>query len=76
MYMRTNANKVGVVIKDGTDVTKKDTWFFPGKITELNSGEKVLITEQKGDYYRVRKAEFGAGTWTEGFIKSDKLNLQ
>ncbi|HOI42420.1 MAG TPA: hypothetical protein PK523_05685 [Elusimicrobiales bacterium] len=76
MYTRTNPNKVGVVIKDGTDVLKKATWFFPGKVTELNSGDKVIITETKGDYYKVRKSEVAAGDWTEGYIKSDKLNLQ
>lgn len=78
MYTRTNANKVGVVNDDGTNVTKKDSWFFPGKITELNNGDKVLITEQKGDYYKVRKSQFlgAGGNWTEGFIKGDKLNLQ
>ena len=76
MYTRTNPNKVGVVGKDGADVTKKDTWFFPGKITSLNSGDKVIITETKGGYYKVRKSEVAGGNWTEGFIKSDKLALQ
>ena len=76
MYTRTNPNKVGVVAKDDTDVTKKDSWFFPGKITSLNRGEKVLILQQKGDYYKVRKSAFSGGSWNEGYIKSDKLNLQ
>ncbi|HNW45500.1 MAG TPA: hypothetical protein PKI19_13440 [Elusimicrobiales bacterium] len=75
-YSRTNANKVGVVGSDGADVTKKDTWFFPGKITSLNGGEKVIITETKGSYYKVRKSEVSGGNWTEGYIKSDKLSLQ
>ncbi len=76
MYTRTNPNKVGVVAKDGTDVKKKATWFFPGTAATLNHGEKVLITGQDGSYYKVRRAELGAGNWTEGFIKSDELTLQ
>ncbi|MBI4350358.1 MAG: hypothetical protein HY550_02860 [Elusimicrobia bacterium] len=76
MYTRTNANKVGVVAKDDADVTKKDSWFFPGKITTLHRGDKVLITETKGDYYKVRKSAVSGGEWTEGFMKSDKLSLQ
>ena len=76
MYTRTNPNKVGVVGKDGADVTKKDTWFFPGKITSLNSGDKVIITETKGSYYKVRKSEVAGGNWTEGYINSNKLTLQ
>jgi len=76
VYMRTNANRVAVVAKDEADVTKKDTSFFPGKITTLHRGDKVLVTEQKGDYYKVRKSEFIGGNWTEGFIKSDKVTLQ
>ena len=76
MYTRTNPNKVGVVAKDNTDVTKKATWFFPGKVTSLNSGDKVIITGQDGSYYQVRKSEVADGNWTEGYIKSDKLNLQ
>ncbi len=75
-YARTNANKVGVVGKDGADVTKKATWFFPGKITSLNRGDKVIITAQQGSYYKVRKSDVAAGSWTEGYIKSDKLSLQ
>jgi flagellar biosynthesis/type III secretory pathway protein FliH len=76
MYTRTNPNKVGVVAKDGTDVKKKATWFFPGTAATLNHGEKVIITGQDGSYYKVRKAELGAGNWTEGYIKSDELTLQ
>jgi hypothetical protein len=76
MYTRTNANKVGVVGKDGADVTKKATWFFPGKITELNQGDKVIITGQDGSYYKVRKSEVAGGNWTEGYVKSDKMSLQ
>lgn len=76
MYTRTNPNKVGVVAKDGTDVKKKATWFFPGTAATLNHGEKVIITGQDGSYYKVHKAELGAGNWTEGYIKSDELTLQ
>ncbi len=77
MYTRTNPNKVGVVIKDGTDVKKKATWFFPGDAATLNRGEKVLIIGQDGSFYKVRKAELGGGgNWTEGFIKSNELTLQ
>lgn len=77
VYVRTNANTVGIVAKDGTDVTKKAGWFFPGKITELDKGEKVLIIGEKDDYYKVRKAEFGGGgDWSEGYIKKGKLDLQ
>ena len=76
VYMRTNPNKVGVVSKDGTDVKKKATWFFPGTAATLNHGEKVLITGQDGSYYKVRKSEVAGGNWTEGFIKSDELTLQ
>ncbi|MEI7529421.1 MAG: hypothetical protein WCK76_10805 [Elusimicrobiota bacterium] len=76
MYTRTNPNKVGVVIKDGTDVKKKATWFFPGDAATLNHGEKVLIIGQDGSFYKVRRAELGSGNWTEGFIKSNELNLQ
>jgi len=76
MYTRTNPNKVGVVAKDGTDVKKKATWFFPGDAATLNRGEKVLIIGQDGSFYKVRRAELGSGNWTEGFIKSNELNLQ
>ncbi len=76
MYTRTNPNKVGVVSEDDADVTKKDTWFFPGKITTLHRGDKVIITEVKGSYYKVRKSEVSTGSWTEGYMKSDKLSLQ
>jgi len=76
MYARTNPNKVGVVQKDGTDVKKKATWFFPGTAATLNRGEKVIITGTDGSYYKVRKSENGGGNWSEGFIKSDELSLQ
>ncbi len=76
MYTRTNPNKVGVVSKDGTDVKKKATWFFPGTAATLNHGEKVIITGQDGSYYKVRKSEVAGGNWSEGFIKSDELTLQ
>ncbi|MBU2573876.1 MAG: hypothetical protein KKH28_07370 [Elusimicrobia bacterium] len=75
-YSRTNPNKVGVVAKDGTSVTKKATWFFPGKVTKLNRGEKVIITGEKGDYYKVRKSEVSDGNWTEGYISKGKLSVQ
>jgi hypothetical protein len=76
IYSRTNASKVGVIAKDGTSVLKKATWFFPGEITKLNHGEKVIIIEEKGDYYKVHKSQFAGGDWTEGYIKKEKLNLQ
>ena len=76
MYTRTNPNKVGVVKKDGTDVKKKATWFFPGDAATLNHGEKVLIIGQDGSFYKVRKSEVAGGNWNEGFIKSDELDLQ
>jgi hypothetical protein len=76
VYMRTNANKVAVVAKDDADITKKDTWFFPGKITTLHRGDKVLVLEQKGSYYKVRKSVNMGGDWSEGFIKGDNVTLQ
>ena len=76
VYMRTNANKVAVVAKDDADITKKDTWFFPGKITTLHRGDKVLVIEQKGSYYKVRKSANMGGSWSEGFIKGDNVTLQ
>ncbi len=76
VYQRTNANKVAVMAKDEVDVTKKDTWFFPGKVATLKRGDKVLVVEQKGDYYKVRKSAFMGGGWNEGFVKSDKVTLQ
>jgi hypothetical protein len=76
MYTRTNPNKVGVVAKDGTDVYKKATWFFPGTAATLNRGEKVIITGQDGSYYKVRKSEVAGGNWNEGFMKSGEVNLQ
>jgi hypothetical protein len=76
MYTRTNANKVAVAKDDGTDVYKKATWFFPGKHFTLSRGAKVIVIGQDGDYYKVRRAELGGGTWTEGFVKSGEVNLQ
>lgn len=76
MYTRTNPNKVGIVANDDTSVTEKATWFFPGKITSLNKGEKVLIIGEKGDYFKVRKSEMSSGKWSEGYISKGKLNLQ
>jgi len=76
MYTRTNPNKVGVVAKDDTSVTKKASIWFPSEVASLNRGEKVIITETKGDFYKVRKSEVSGGNWTEGYIKSNKLNLQ
>ncbi|PIU20127.1 MAG: hypothetical protein COT18_03890 [Elusimicrobia bacterium CG08_land_8_20_14_0_20_59_10] len=76
MYTRTNPNKVGVVGKNGASVTKKATWFFPGNVTDLKRGEKVMITGEKGDYYKVRRSELGSGNWTEGYVKKGKLSVQ
>lgn len=76
VYARTNDNKVGIVAKDGTAVTKKATWFFPGTITKLDRGIKVLIIGEKKNYYKVRKSEMLDGDWSEGYINKDKLNLQ
>ncbi len=76
VYSRTNANKVGVVAKDKTLVTKKATWFFPGNVTKLNRGEKVIITGEKKDYYKVRRSEMSSGDWSDGYMKKGKLNLQ
>ena len=76
MYTRTNPNKVGVVAKDDTSVTKKASIWFPSEVASLNRGDKVIITETKGDFYKVRKSELSAGNWTEGYIKGNKLNLQ
>jgi len=45
-------------------------------VATLNRGDKVIITETKGDYYKVRKSEVNGGTWTEGYMNSDKLSLQ
>jgi len=42
----------------------------------LNRGDKVIITETKGDFYKVRKSEVSSGDWTEGYVKGKKLNLQ
>jgi flagellar biosynthesis/type III secretory pathway protein FliH len=76
VYMRTNDNKVGIVAKEEADVLKKPTWFFPGKVATLNRGDKVLITEEKGDYFKVRKSAFLGGEWTEGYMSKGKLDLQ
>lgn len=76
MYTRTNANKVAVAKDDGTDVYKKATWFFPGKHFTLSRGAKVIVIGQDGSYYKVRRAELGGGTWTEGFVKSNEVTLQ
>ncbi len=76
MYARTNTNKVGIVNEDDTSVTEKATWFFPGKITSLDKGAKVLIIGEKGNYFKVRKSEMIEGKWSEGYISKDKLTLQ
>jgi flagellar biosynthesis/type III secretory pathway protein FliH len=76
MYARTNPNKVGVVNKDDTSVKKKPGTLFVGSVASLNTGEKVLIVGEKDDWYQVRKSAVAAGTWTEGYIKKGKLNLQ
>ncbi len=76
VYSRTNANKVGIAEKDGTKVTKKATWFFPGTVTKLNQGEKVLITGEKKNYFKVQRSEMGNGDWSEGYVKKGKLNFQ
>jgi hypothetical protein len=76
VYARTNDNKVGIAAKDKTTVTKKATWFFPGTVTKLDRGEKVLITGDKKDYFKVNRAELGKGDWSKGYVKKDKLNLQ
>ncbi|MBU2530671.1 MAG: hypothetical protein KKD35_06495, partial [Elusimicrobia bacterium] len=76
VYARTNANKVGIVAKDKTAVTKKASWFFPGTITKLDKGEKILIIDEKKDYYKVRKSAMSAGEWSEGYVNKGKLNLQ
>ena len=76
MYSRTNANKVGVVAKDDTWITKKASIWFPSQVAVLNRGDKVIITETKGDFYKVRKSEVSSGDWTEGYVKGKKLNLQ
>ncbi|MFC1679160.1 hypothetical protein ACFL2T_02990 [Elusimicrobiota bacterium] len=76
VYMRTNDNKVGVVAKDKADVTKKPTWFFPGKLATLQRGDKVLITGEKKSYWKVRKSDFLGGDWIKGYMKKGKLDLQ
>lgn len=76
VYMRTNENKVGIAAKDKVDVLKKASWFFPGTVGKISRGEKVLITGEKGNYYKVRKSDFLGGDWSEGYINKDKLELQ
>ncbi|PIS46907.1 MAG: hypothetical protein COT17_06245 [Elusimicrobia bacterium CG08_land_8_20_14_0_20_51_18] len=76
VYARTNPNKVGVVLKNDTTVKEKATWFFPGKVGKVNSGDKVIITGNKGKYYEVRRSEQGSGSWTKGYISDDELSLQ
>ena len=61
---------------DEVDVLKKATWFFPGKVTTLHRGDKVIVIGQDGSYYKVRKSENMGGGWTEGFVKSGKVALQ
>ena len=73
MYTRTNPNRVAIINKDGTSIKEKAGWLFVGTVTELNAGEKVLITGEKDDWYKVRKSEVAAGTWTEGFVKKGKV---
>jgi hypothetical protein len=36
----------------------------------------VLVLEQKGSYYKVRKSAVMGGDWSEGFIKGDNVTLQ
>jgi hypothetical protein len=76
VYMRTNPNKVGVVSKDGASVRKGTHGIFSGEITKLDRGAKVIIIGEKNGYYQVRKSEVSGGNWTEGYINSDKVNLQ
>ncbi len=76
VYLRVNSNRVGIVKEDDTPVLKKATWFFPGEVTKLNKGDKVIITGDKDDYYKVKKSDFSNGGWTEGYMKKGKLELQ
>ena len=76
MYARTNPNRVAIITKDGTSIKEKAGWLFVGTVTELNAGEKVLITGEKDDWYKVRKSEAAAGTWAEGFVKKGKVSVQ
>jgi len=76
MYARTNANKVAIINKDGTDIKEKAGWLFVGSVAELNAGEKVLIVGEKDDWYKVRRSEVGSGSWTEGFVKKGKVSVQ
>ena len=75
-YMRTNTNKVGVVVKDNAKVRAKSQWLFSKKLATLKAGEKVIIIGKDGSWYKVRRSEVGAGNWTEGFIKGKRLNVQ
>jgi len=76
MYTRTNPNKIGVVSKNDTDVRSGTHGIFSNSIAKVNRGEKVIITGEKNGYYKVRKSEVSGGNWNEGYINSDKLNLQ
>lgn len=76
MYARTNPNRVAIINKDGTSIKEKAGWLFVGTVAELNQGEKVLITGEKDDWYKVRKSEVAAGSWTEGFVKKGKVSVQ
>ncbi|KAF0124877.1 MAG: hypothetical protein FD189_2547 [Elusimicrobia bacterium] len=76
LYVRTNPNRVAVINKDDTAIKEKAGWLFVGTVTKLNAGEKVLITGEKDDWYKVRRSEFGSGSWTEGFVKKGKVSLQ
>ncbi|HCC47738.1 MAG TPA: hypothetical protein DEQ38_06430 [Elusimicrobia bacterium] len=76
MYTRTNPNKVAIINKDDTAIKEKAGWLFVGTVTKLNSGEKVLITGEKDDWYKVRRSAVGAGSWNEGFVKKGKVSVQ
>lgn len=76
VYMRTNANRVAIINKDGTSIKEKAGWLFVGTVAELNAGAKVLIVGEKDDWYKVRKSEVAAGDWVEGFVKKGKVSVQ
>ncbi|OGR81038.1 MAG: hypothetical protein A2X32_08835 [Elusimicrobia bacterium GWC2_64_44] len=76
MYARTNPNRVAIITKDGTSIKEKAGWLFVGTVTELNAGEKVLIVGEKDDWFKVRRSENAAGSWTEGFVKKGKVSVQ
>ncbi|HBE87758.1 MAG TPA: hypothetical protein DDW67_01260 [Elusimicrobia bacterium] len=76
LYVRTNPNRVAVINKDDTAIKEKAGWLFVGTVTKLNAGEKVLIIGEKDDWYKVRRSQFGSGSWTEGFVKKGKVSLQ